>query len=102
MTRREFFGVSTAGLAIIAALAGTPFRVSLDNNELRISGPLHRVCRLSFNGIPVKSQKKGIFFTSFDISDHVAGLEGPGLLKVRAPISAFDWTMMIHPFEPGF
>ena len=102
MTRREFLGLGTAGLAAVAALTVTPFKVRFVGHRLVVHGPLHRVCRVRINGQQVKPLQTGLLSSSFDIQKQLAGLDGPGMINVSAPLTPFKWTMKIHPFEAGF
>ena len=102
MTRREFLGLGTAGLAAIAALTITPFRERFIGDRLMVQGPLHRVCRVRINGQQVKPVKKGLWSSYFDIQKQLANLDSPAIIQVSAPLSPLKWTMNIHPFEAGF
>lgn len=102
MTRREFLGVGTAGLAVIAALAGTPFRVKLDNHRLRVTGPLHYLCRVRFNEQPVKPVKRGLIASCFDLQHQIDDMEELGMIRASVPFAPFEWSMALHAFDPGF
>ena len=94
--------MGAVGLAIMAAAAITPFKVRQEGYRLQVKGPLHRFCGVAVKGRVLKPQKRGLFSSCYDLAPEITDLDAPVTIKVGLPLSPLDWSMVIHPFEPGF
>jgi len=70
--------------------------------RLQVKGPLHRFCGVAVKGRVLKPQKRGLFSSCYDLAPEITDLDAPVTIKVGLPLSPLDWSMVIHPFEPGF
>jgi hypothetical protein len=100
MTRREFFAMGAVGLAAGLVASVTPFRVRMEANILSVRGPLHGLCRVHIGSRQILPLRRSWWSSDFEL-DIPMDL-APVTVQVSGPFSFLDWSMVIHPFEPGF